>query len=121
MTDSQFKTIFNDIMARCQATLAQKKDEYTSGDDRLSQFKNAGKLMSVTPVEAVRGLMVKHTTSIYDLISHHISGKKPPKDMWVEKIVDHINYLILLYAVLHEEGFTGVPRNGNETVSETKS
>jgi hypothetical protein len=38
--------------------------------------------------------------------------------MWIEKIVDHINYHILLYAVLHEEGFTGVSRNGNETVLE---
>ena len=44
-------------------------------------------------MQALGGMMVKHTTSVYDMIA---SGKEYPLSLWNEKITDHINYLLLL-------------------------
>lgn len=44
--------------------------------------------------------MAKHTVSIYDMAR---SEETFPLEKWDEKITDHINYLILLRAVVVEE------------------
>lgn len=45
-------------------------------------------------------MMAKHTVSIYDMCN---SGLKYPIELWNEKITDHINYLLLLRAIIEEE------------------
>lgn len=45
-------------------------------------------------------MMVKHTVSIYDMVER---GEQFPLEIWGEKITDHLNYLILLKAVLIED------------------
>ena len=47
-------------------------------------------------------MMTKHVVSIYDYVE---GNKKFTEALAREKIVDNLNYLILLYAVLEEEGF----------------
>ena len=71
-------------------------------DDRLHNFKVAGKLQKCTPVKALGGMMAKHTVSVYDLIDDYEQGKAISKEMWAEKIGDSINYLLLLTALLEE-------------------
>lgn len=44
--------------------------------------------------------MAKHTVSIYDMSR---ANEAFPLELWDEKITDHINYLILLRALLVEE------------------
>jgi hypothetical protein len=50
-------------------------------------------------LEACAGMMAKHTVSIYDMC-----GSEEPfyAEQWDEKITDHINYLILLRAIVYE-------------------
>ena len=55
------------------------------------------------PVGALSGMMCKHTVSIYDLINGYEEGRAIEPELWDEKIIDNINYLILLRAVLREE------------------
>ena len=45
-------------------------------------------------------MMAKHTVSIYDMCN---SGQKYPIELWNEKITDHINYLLLLRAIIEDE------------------
>jgi hypothetical protein len=82
--------------------LTAKAAEYAT-DDRLHNFKAAADLERVTPVEALGGMMAKHTISVYDLIHDYGDGKEIPLELWSEKITDSINYLFLLWALLNEK------------------
>lgn len=76
-----------------------KAKEYAT-DDRLHNFKVAAELENCTPRQALAGMMAKHTVSIYDMCR---SDVKFSDDQWNEKITDHINYLLLLRAIVEEE------------------
>jgi hypothetical protein len=100
MQHDVFEFIFVEQMKMCRDTLIQKGKEYSSDDDKLHNFKISAKLQGITPIEALRGKMAKHTVSLYDMIN---SKKIFPPEVWTEKITDHMNYLILLQALLYED------------------
>ena len=66
--------------------------------DRLQAFKVAAAIQDISPLQALGGMMAKHTTSIYDLINRGCTDEI----MWDEKITDHINYLVLLKCLVLE-------------------
>ena len=101
MNTEDFARVFEQQINRCEEVLFQKAAEYAIDDERLHNFKVASELLSCTPVRALGGMMVKHTTSVYDMIE----AGEPTQysvEMWDEKITDHINYLILLRAAVSE-------------------
>jgi len=79
--------------------LQTKGGEYSTEGDRLGNFKTAAALQNCTPEQALAGMMAKHVVSIYDMIGANCAG---PLEMWDEKILDAINYLILLRALVSE-------------------
>lgn len=81
-------------------TLSAKAAEYASDGDRLHNFKVAGAVEGISAIQALGGMMAKHTVSVYDMIG---SGKDYPLDLWEEKIKDSINYLLLLWALIQED------------------
>lgn len=102
MTTDRFNEVVKDLTNQIKNTLIRKADEYNLDEDRLSVFKRAANLQQQTSAQALLGMMTKHVISIYDYIS---SDTKFTEALAREKIVDNLNYLILLYAVLEEEGF----------------
>jgi hypothetical protein len=98
MNADRFEDILDSQIKRVQDVLVVKAAEYAP-EDRLSNFKKAAHLSNVTILQALAGMMMKHTVSIYDMIE---SGKVYPIEIWEEKITDHINYLILLRAAVSE-------------------
>lgn len=104
ISDLEFGTIIDAQIARSRDVLVMKGAEYaTEVDDRLHNFRVAADLMGTSPRVALAGMMVKHTTSIYDMLSSNHSDFLFPKELWDEKITDHINYLLLLQAIITEE------------------
>lgn len=100
MNAEKFNQVFAEVVDQSSRVLVQKANEYADDVDRLRNFKQAAHLNGESPREALAGMMVKHTVSVYDLIN----GKDtPPIEKWDEKIGDHINYLILLRALVVEE------------------
>ena len=81
-------------------TLMNKAKEYATDGDRLHNFKVASEIQGISPTAALAGMMAKHTVSVYDMIK---TGEVYPMALWEEKIKDSINYLFLLWALLHEE------------------
>ena len=79
--------------------LCSKAKEYAT-TDRLHNFKVAAQIQGISTSEALVGMMAKHTVSIYDMVR---SGNAYSAEMWDEKITDHINYLLLLKAVIEEK------------------
>lgn len=99
MNQSQFNDIFESTVSRCRNVLCSKAKEYAT-EDRLHNFKQAGHIQEVTPVQALAGMMAKHTVSVYDMVK---SKDAYPEALWNEKITDSINYLILLRALIEDE------------------
>lgn len=102
MNSQEFNVLFEQTVEMCRSTLCAKADEYAEDDDRLHNFNIAAILQGNTPIEALGGMMVKHTVSIYDLIRRTGKGAEISDVMWDEKIMDSINYLILLRAAVAE-------------------
>lgn len=100
MNTAAFNECFKEQVSRCEKILCRKADEYAT-QERLHNFKVAAELQGCTPEQALAGMMAKHTVSVYDMC---MSGAEYPIDLWEEKITDHINYLFLLSAMVHEEG-----------------
>lgn len=100
MNATRFNQVLADQLEKINEILGSKAGEYADDNDRLHNFKASAVLQGITPIEALRGKMAKHTISIYDMIA---SGKAFPLEKWDEKITDHINYLILLRALVVEE------------------
>ena len=96
---------FNEHLKRMQditvGTLESKSAEYSTEGDKLHNFKVAAAVQGVSAVQALGGMMAKHTVSVYDMIG---TGKAYPLELWEEKIKDSINYLLLLWALIQEEG-----------------
>lgn len=101
MNSEQFAKIFDEQMRICSEMLFKKAGEYATDDERLHNFKVAAVVQANNPAQSLGGMMVKHTTSVYDMIN---AGDPNlfSMEMWDEKITDHINYLILLRAVVYE-------------------
>ena len=99
MTAEKFNDIINKQIDHCKSILCSKAEEYATAD-RLHNFKVAGALQGVSPVQALMGMMSKHTVSVADMC---MSGKLYPQELWDEKITDSINYLLLLAALVREE------------------
>lgn len=102
MNNTDFENIVREQLDRCESVLLDKSKEYAAESDRMHNFKVAAEIQSCTPVSALAGMMAKHTVSVYDLINDFEEGADIPKELWDEKITDHINYLLLLQGLLAE-------------------
>jgi hypothetical protein len=95
---------FDELVAKrigkCISILCQKAEGYAAPEDRLHNFKVAASLQGITPREAIRGMMAKHTVSVYDMCK---SNTVYPDAVWDEKLTDSINYLLLLEAIIQDE------------------
>ena len=100
MTHETFESVMQEQLTLCTDILCKKSKEYSSQEDKLHNFKNAAGLQGVTQIQALSGMMAKHTISIYDMC---MSDKAFPVELWEEKITDSINYLLLLKAAVVEE------------------
>lgn len=100
MNSEWFEKVVKDQIKTCEDVLIDKAKEYSDDSDRLHNFKNAAGMMGCDAKEALSGMMAKHTISVYDMCRN---GKDYPIELWNEKITDHINYLLLLKAVVTEE------------------
>lgn len=99
MKTEDFESIVEGQIQTCRDVLIVKAKEYAT-QDRLHNFKVAAELQGVTLREALAGMMAKHTVSVYDMCK---PGPANDAAVWDEKITDHINYLLLLRAVIAEE------------------
>ena len=101
MTLKRFNEIVDDMLKTCKDTLAVKQNEYNLDEDRLSFFKIGNDLTQLTPERTLYLMMYKHIKSLADMVA---SEKPYPKALWEEKLKDNINYLLLLRALLEDDG-----------------
>ena len=105
MTPKDFETVVEYTMAECRRVLLAKNEEYAREGDRLHNFKRAAEKLGCIPEEALLGMMVKHEVSIMDMVEDlWPKAKISPAALreWDEKVIDNINYLILLRGLVIE-------------------
>lgn len=112
MKSKEFEDIIECQMEKCVDILIEKAKEYADHRDRLHNFKYAGSLQGISSVKALSGMMAKHTISVYDMCG---SEALYPMALWEEKITDSINYLLLLKALLIDEGMVTHTEKGETT------
>jgi len=100
MTHEAFERVLQEQLTLCTDILCRKSKEYSTDADKLHNFKTAAAVQGVTQIQALSGMMAKHTVSVYDMC---MSGKSYPIPLWEEKITDSINYLLLLKGIIVEE------------------
>lgn len=100
MKAERFNEVFAETIKMSSDVLVSKAGEYADDTDRLRNFKIAGYLQECSPREALAGMLAKHTVSVYDLM---LGDGFPSLEKWDEKIIDHINYLILLRCLVVEQ------------------
>ena len=100
MKTQDFNELVEEQFGICRAILETKGKEYAPDDsDRLSAFKTAGSILHRTPIQALGGQMSKHTISLFEMIENNCTDN----DLWLEKVTDQINYLLLLKGLLLDQ------------------
>lgn len=104
MNTKEFDQVVTAWLSECGERLRIKQREYAAEkEDRLQAFKAAGVLLSVSPEEALAGMLAKHIVSLYNMCGDVSAGKKFRRGIWQEKIIDAISYLILLAGLITEK------------------
>lgn len=101
MTTNDFNKLVDKICDELKATFKTKAGQYANCDDRLSNFKDAAKFLECKSTQALWGFVTKHIIALNDFIG---LDQKQPEEQWKEKTGDIICYMILLQALLIDEG-----------------
>lgn len=111
MKSKTFNEIVQEQLKECENILIGKGFEYAPDAtdettvDRLAHFKKAAAITGSGQKGALFGMLAKHLVSLSDMCT---DGNDYSIERWAEKITDSINYLLILRAVVEEEG--GVQR-----------
>ena len=106
MNTQDFNDLVEEQFSICRTILERKGREYAPDDgDRLSAFKTAGSVLHRTPIQALGGQMSKHTISLFEMIENDCKDM----ELWLEKLTDQINYLLLLKGLICDSGASGEP------------
>lgn len=103
MTEEQFKIYVLRIFDRALNVMSRKQNEYVlDKTDRFKAFKHEwlNSQIKENPKLVLWHQMAKHLDSIFDMCN---SKLKFNFDVWDEKIIDVINYLCILSAMVKEE------------------
>ena len=98
---------------RMKDVMCSKSADYADGTDKLFNFKLAAELDGISPIEALRGMWLKHRCSLRQALDELLDGKDcRPEAWWIEKLTDDRNYSMLLQALLTEKYFEFVVPEG---------
>ena len=118
MKTDDFNKIVESQLEHIRQVLVKKADEYNLEEDRLGFFKRAATFAQTTPEKALYGFLLKHLVSLNDMV---VSGKQYSKELWLEKITDIENYLVLLLGLLEDDNmFKSTKKATNVKLLETK-
>lgn len=101
MKMTKFDECIENRIYNIREVLLAKAKEYATEDNRYHNFDVAARILDSTPEQALRGMMLKHIVSVFDLIEWTETNTKMLTEQIIdEKIGDTINYLILLEGLL---------------------
>lgn len=102
-TQEEFDAVVQKRIEVIKKSLVTKGEEYanrTIAKDRLHNFKRGAAISGKKTTNVLFGYWLKHITSVIDMVDQIDAGELPTEALVEEKIMDNINYLILLDAAI---------------------
>lgn len=96
-----FNAYVNQMIGEVLSRLIDKGQEYSPDEDRLSNFRKAAIVQGTTMEAALMGMAIKHFISVIEMCQD--DGQLYTRARWKEKVGDSIAYLLILWAMTHEE------------------
>ena len=103
MKEKDFYKLVDDRYAKCMEIMKSKGTAYSGLDDKLGNFKRVAKNLAMTPEQVWYVYFAKHV----DALSAFLRGEYLDSEPIQGRIMDLINYLFLLNAILIEQGDEG--------------
>lgn len=92
---------------------AKGRDYTRSSEDVLANFKTVAERIGISPMKSLLVYMSKHSDAIENYIKNDGAFESEPIK---GRIIDNINYLILLWCIINENTLGEI--EGNETTEE---
>lgn len=103
MTPQRLSDLFNETFQAASALLGVKGGEYAPGADRLANFKLASLRLDLLPEQVLLVYLDKHLQAIQHWVADQVAGTDRPRSEPITgRVLDAINYLILLTALIEE-------------------
>ena len=102
MNNVEFDEFLKVKLENLKNLLSIKNEEYSANNDRFHNFKRAAQIANITPEKALYGFLLKHLTSMNDIVDDIDNGKYPSINKLEEKCSDVVCYYILLEALIKE-------------------
>ena len=101
MQAHDFNLVVNQTLENSRNLLLSKNDAYNPDEDKLHTFKQAGLFQEVQPTTALGGMLSKHLVALQGYINDSEGVDRAHSiEEWDEKILDVINYCVLLRALV---------------------
>lgn len=107
MTPAEFSKLLERRIELTKNVLDKKSSEYSTGGDKLHNFKKTATMRDKHPAQALQGFMDKHLTAYFDMIIKIEKGQKFTQHQIDERFGDIINYFILQEAIFTECALDG--------------
>ena len=105
-----YQFIQKDLLPECMSIMTTKGESYSGLEDKLGNFKRCAKLAGVPIEKAWYVYFIKH----FDALSAYIRTEYKDSESIRGRIIDLINYLFLLAAILKEQGRLDAKRKRTE-------
>jgi len=102
----RFNKLHEEFLSKSQEILTWKREEYAPSDDRLENFRTVGNFLDKKPSVIALIYLLKHIQSIAVAVITGVfvwAWEKDGGEALKQRIVDAINYLLLLAACIDEE------------------
>jgi len=110
MTNNRFTDLVHSILTEAAETLVAKGKDYAQvKDDRLINFKRRAIQLAKAPTEVLLNDMSKHFDSVCQAVQARPLNPSTTTEPLRGRIIDIINYNILLLALLEDINDTGRP------------
>ena len=99
MTLNEFNALLDKVLEQCRDIMNSKGVAYSGTDDKFGNFKRIAKKLNLRTEQIWSVYFNKHI----DAIDAYIRGEYSDSEPIEGRIMDAINYLLLLYGILAEE------------------
>ncbi len=101
MNKETFEKYKNHLLKKAAAVRRAKEEEYHSTIDLLGSFRKIASFRNKRTAPSMMDLVAKQFVSLSEMVDD--ADTVYSIEVWEEKFVDSINYLLKLYAAIREE------------------
>lgn len=103
MTLENRQMLAEDLFSKCLKILESKGQAYSGNEDALANFKINGERLNLSKYQIWSVYFNKHIDSINNAIKYNPNKPEDKSEGLQGRIIDAINYLIILQALLEED------------------